>query len=81
LNASIAASSGTEGSSVYSAAKAAVRSFARTWTNDLKGRKIRVNVFRSVVLVSRMSSLRRWSSWRPMTAVLLPVLSWWWIAE
>jgi NAD(P)-dependent dehydrogenase (short-subunit alcohol dehydrogenase family) len=30
--------------SVYSATKAAVRSFARTWTMDLKARKIRVNV-------------------------------------
>jgi NAD(P)-dependent dehydrogenase (short-subunit alcohol dehydrogenase family) len=29
---------------VYSATKAALRSFARTWTTDLKGRKIRVNV-------------------------------------
>lgn len=29
--------------SVYSATKAAVRSFARSWTNDLKSRKIRVN--------------------------------------
>jgi NAD(P)-dependent dehydrogenase (short-subunit alcohol dehydrogenase family) len=29
--------------SVYSASKAAVRSFARGWTTDLKGRKIRVN--------------------------------------
>jgi len=29
--------------SVYSATKAAVRSFARTWTVDLKERKIRVN--------------------------------------
>jgi NAD(P)-dependent dehydrogenase (short-subunit alcohol dehydrogenase family) len=29
--------------SVYSATKAAVRSFARTWTTDLKGRGIRVN--------------------------------------
>ena len=30
--------------SVYSATKAAVRSFARSWTSDLKDRKIRVNV-------------------------------------
>lgn len=30
--------------SIYSATKAAVRSFARTWTSDLKDRKIRVNV-------------------------------------
>ena len=29
--------------SVYSATKAAVRSFARTWTADLKDRRIRVN--------------------------------------
>src|SRR5258707_219949 len=30
--------------SVYSSTKAAVRSFARTWTNDLRSRRIRVNV-------------------------------------
>jgi NAD(P)-dependent dehydrogenase (short-subunit alcohol dehydrogenase family) len=29
---------------VYNATKAAVRSFARTWTNELKDRQIRVNV-------------------------------------
>jgi NAD(P)-dependent dehydrogenase (short-subunit alcohol dehydrogenase family) len=44
LNASIVASKGMAALSVYSATKAAVRSFARTWTSDLKGRKIRVNV-------------------------------------
>jgi NAD(P)-dependent dehydrogenase (short-subunit alcohol dehydrogenase family) len=43
LNASIAGSKGTGAFSVYSATKAAVRSFARTWTVDLKDRKIRVN--------------------------------------
>jgi NAD(P)-dependent dehydrogenase (short-subunit alcohol dehydrogenase family) len=43
LNASIAASKGMPGFSVYSATKAAVRSFARSWTVDLKARKIRVN--------------------------------------
>jgi NAD(P)-dependent dehydrogenase (short-subunit alcohol dehydrogenase family) len=43
LNASIVASKGNLASSVYSATKAAVRSFARTWTMDLKERKIRVN--------------------------------------
>ena len=43
LNASIASSKGTEALSVYSATKAAVRSFARTWTVELKHRKIRVN--------------------------------------
>jgi NAD(P)-dependent dehydrogenase (short-subunit alcohol dehydrogenase family) len=43
LNASITASKGMEAFSVYSATKAAVRSFARCWTLDLKNRKIRVN--------------------------------------
>jgi NAD(P)-dependent dehydrogenase (short-subunit alcohol dehydrogenase family) len=43
LNASIAGSKGVEAFSVYSATKAAVRSFARTWTTDLKSRQIRVN--------------------------------------
>ncbi len=43
LNASIVASKGFPARSVYSATKAAVRSFARTWATDLKGRKIRVN--------------------------------------
>jgi NAD(P)-dependent dehydrogenase (short-subunit alcohol dehydrogenase family) len=43
LNASIVASRGNPASSVYSASKAAVRSLARTWTMDLKERKIRVN--------------------------------------
>src|SRR5215216_5856753 len=43
LNASIAASKGIEAFSVYNATKAAVRSFARTWTVDLRHRKIRVN--------------------------------------
>jgi NAD(P)-dependent dehydrogenase (short-subunit alcohol dehydrogenase family) len=43
LNASIAASKGVGGMSVYNASKAAVRSFARTWTVDLKKRRIRVN--------------------------------------
>ena len=43
LSASIAASKGSPSNSVYSATKAAVRSFARTWTMDLKDRRIRVN--------------------------------------
>ena len=43
LNASIAASKGIEASSVYNATKAAIRSFVRTWTVELKQRKIRVN--------------------------------------
>jgi NAD(P)-dependent dehydrogenase (short-subunit alcohol dehydrogenase family) len=43
LNASIVSQKGMPAFSVYSATKAAVRSFARSWTTDLKDRKIRVN--------------------------------------
>jgi NAD(P)-dependent dehydrogenase (short-subunit alcohol dehydrogenase family) len=43
LNASVVGSKGLPANSVYSATKAAVRSFARTWTSDLKDRRIRVN--------------------------------------
>ncbi len=44
LNASVVASKGFPAVSVYSATKAGLRSFARTWTTDLRERKIRVNV-------------------------------------
>jgi NAD(P)-dependent dehydrogenase (short-subunit alcohol dehydrogenase family) len=44
MNGSIVSIKGISGMGVYNASKAAVRSFARTWTNDLKDRKIRVNV-------------------------------------
>ncbi|PWC54471.1 SDR family NAD(P)-dependent oxidoreductase [Azospirillum sp. TSA6c] len=41
---SIAGAIGTKGYGVYGATKAAVRSFARTWANELAPRNIRVNV-------------------------------------
>lgn len=41
---SIAGAIGTRGYGVYGATKAAVRSFARTWANELAPRNIRVNV-------------------------------------
>lgn len=44
LNGSIAGSKAYPNQSLYNASKAAVRSFARSWTNDLKERGIRVNV-------------------------------------
>jgi NAD(P)-dependent dehydrogenase (short-subunit alcohol dehydrogenase family) len=43
LKSSIGASKATEGLSVYSATKAAIRSFARIWTLELRHRKLRVN--------------------------------------
>ena len=43
LNASVVGSKGLSANSVYSATKASIRSFARTWTTDLKHRRIRVN--------------------------------------
>jgi len=44
LTGSVAGSKGFEADTVYGATKAAIRSFARTWTADLKARHIRVNV-------------------------------------
>ncbi len=43
LNASMVSIKGFPGFGVYAATKAALRSFARTWAVDLKGRNIRVN--------------------------------------
>ncbi|USX52797.1 SDR family NAD(P)-dependent oxidoreductase [Lentzea sp. HUAS12] len=43
INASTAADRGTAGFGAYSASKAALRTFTRTWANELKGRGIRVN--------------------------------------
>jgi NAD(P)-dependent dehydrogenase (short-subunit alcohol dehydrogenase family) len=43
LNASMGASKGGEQLSLYHATKAAIRSFARSWTLDLRDKKIRVN--------------------------------------
>ncbi|MEH2477068.1 NAD(P)-dependent dehydrogenase (short-subunit alcohol dehydrogenase family) [Nitrobacteraceae bacterium AZCC 2146] len=44
LTGSVSGSKGMESFSVYNATKAAIRSFARSWTSDLKARQIRVNV-------------------------------------
>jgi NAD(P)-dependent dehydrogenase (short-subunit alcohol dehydrogenase family) len=44
MNGSVASVKGFPGFGVYAASKAALRSFARTWLNELKGRNIRVNV-------------------------------------
>src|SRR5580704_8802165 len=52
LNASIVSIKGMAAFSVYSATKAAVRSFARSWTTDLKDRKIRVNAVSPGVVIT-----------------------------
>lgn len=57
LNASTTSIMGTPGLSVYSATKAAVRSFARNWTLDLKDRKIRVNAISPGVVPTPAYSL------------------------
>jgi NAD(P)-dependent dehydrogenase (short-subunit alcohol dehydrogenase family) len=44
INGSMVSIKGIPAFGVYAATKAALRSFARTWTQDLKGRNIRVNV-------------------------------------
>ncbi|MGA2649801.1 MAG: SDR family oxidoreductase [Terracidiphilus sp.] len=44
MTGSVASAKGFPGFGVYAASKAALRSFARTWLNELKGRNIRVNV-------------------------------------
>jgi NAD(P)-dependent dehydrogenase (short-subunit alcohol dehydrogenase family) len=44
LNGSMVSIKGAAAFGVYAATKAALRSFARTWASDLKGRDIRVNV-------------------------------------
>ena len=56
MNSSIGGSKGVDGFSVYSATKAAIRSFARSWTVDLKHRKIRVNVISPGVIETPMSA-------------------------
>ena len=59
LTGSIAGIKGTAAFGVYAASKAAVRSFVRTWTTDLKDRHIRSNVISpgpiSTPLTSRQS--------------------------
>ena len=78
LTGSTTGSMGTPAFSVYSATKAAIRNFARSWALDLKGTGIRVNVLSPVLPVrhhlnvseTRTKRLRWPCSWLPMTAAL-----------
>ena len=57
--ASIPGSKGFEGGSVYGAAKAAIRSFARNWTVDLKNHKVRVNAISPGVIETQVCTTER----------------------
>jgi len=60
LTGSVASVKGTAAFGVYAASKAAIRSFVRTWTTDLKDRHIRSNV-------ARVQSKRRLQTGNPPT--------------
>ncbi|SEC37400.1 SDR family NAD(P)-dependent oxidoreductase [Terriglobus roseus] len=71
LTGSVASLKGFPGFGVYAASKAALRSFARTWLNELKGRKIRVNVL-SPGQVDTPDSQRLDQATREMFESLIP---------
>ena len=66
VNSSSAGTRGYAAMSVYSATKAAVRSFARTWTVDLKKRNIRVNAISpsaiDTAIFGEGPELRKWAA-------------------
>ena len=71
MTGSVASVKGFPGFGVYAAAKAALRSFARTWLNELKARKIRVNVL-SPGQVDTADSQRLDEQTRQMFESLIP---------
>ena len=74
LNSSIVASRGLAGLTVYSAIKAAIRSFARTWAGELRGRKIRVNAvspgFTATPGLQELAAQQGASSWDEYSAAV-----------
>ena len=71
MTGSVASVKGFPGFGVYAASKAALRSFARTWLNELKGRRIRVNVL-SPGQVDTADSQRLDAATREMFESLIP---------
>jgi NAD(P)-dependent dehydrogenase (short-subunit alcohol dehydrogenase family) len=71
MTGSVASVKGFPGFGVYSASKAALRSFARTWLNELKGRNIRVNVL-SPGVIDTPDSARMDKETRQMFESLIP---------
>ena len=57
LNASTVAARGADGTGVYAAIKAAIRSFARTWASELRDRGIRVNAVSPGATNTRASTI------------------------
>jgi NAD(P)-dependent dehydrogenase (short-subunit alcohol dehydrogenase family) len=54
MTGSTAAAKGFPGFGIYAASKLALRSFARTWLNELKDRKIRVNLLVPAAIAARL---------------------------
>jgi NAD(P)-dependent dehydrogenase (short-subunit alcohol dehydrogenase family) len=71
MTGSVASVKGFPGFGIYAASKAALRSFARTWLNELKGRNIRVNVL-SPGQVDTPDSQRLDEATRKMFESLIP---------
>ena len=82
LNGSVASVKGTPAFSVYGATKAALRSFVRTWTSDLKDRIVaqtlsaRVQPIRQLWMGNLKTPLRglcprfQWGGWEIVTKLL-----------
>ena len=71
LNSSVANHTGSPGFSLYGGAKAAVRAFARSWSNDLKDRNIRVNSVSPGLIETPMAG-KSACRWRPLPPTCPP---------
>ncbi len=72
MTGSVASVKGFPGYGVYAASKAALRSFARTWLNELKGRNIRVNVLSPGPIATPMQDLVLTEEAKRMFESLIP---------
>jgi NAD(P)-dependent dehydrogenase (short-subunit alcohol dehydrogenase family) len=72
MTGSVASIKGFPGFSVYSASKAALHAFARTWLNELKGRNIRVNVLHPGPIATPMQDQVLDEAGKKMFETLIP---------
>jgi NAD(P)-dependent dehydrogenase (short-subunit alcohol dehydrogenase family) len=72
MTGSVASLKGFPGFGVYSASKAALHSFARTWLNELKGRNIRVNVLHPGPIATPMQDQVLDEAGKKMFETLIP---------